>query len=902
MSLFCLCFAILVLATPAWAQVEGVPAARELLAGIQADTTRTDSLRSDSLRGDTTRVRPPRAPARSEEGRVIEFAATDSIVVSFGGEDGDVGALYGGAQLGFEGGGMTAGEVELNFGTNTVDARSQAGSSERPELIRGEERVQARSLSYNLDTEQGRLIGAQSIVEEGYVFGEVSKQVSNRVVYIKDALFTTCDHIGEPHYHISTTRMKIVDGERIFTGPVHVRVFNVPLPFWLPFGFIPTAEGRRSGPLAPTYGEDDLGFFLRDLGWYQAVNDYMDAQLQFGIWSSGSYQIKPQIRYNKRYAFNGSVSLDYLRGRRGFSTDPDFERRNVWSIRARHDQTIDPTSSLTGSIDFSTRTYLRGVSRQYDDNVRQTVGSDLNYSKRWARSGRSLTLYASQRQQLQEGGTTTLQLPRMSFRQATKNPFQRTGGGRERWYERVSYSYTFDVTNNFSFRPDTSLAGAAGVEWYEALTSAQAYEAATGEDGDQRFDFRATHRLPINATFSISKLPLIGPLRLNVTPNLQYSEDWYLRSERRALNDSTFREERFFEPGFTSIRQVSSGVSANTEFFGTFPFQVFGFNGFRHTVRPSLSYNFAPDYTSDFFGYFRSYTDTTGQVIEYPIVSGISSTRRSALTINVGNVIQGRQVRVDSTGEERKDISQLLTFNLGTSRNFAADSLQWSPLTVSGRSSLRNNRISINASAQLNPYALGADGRTTNTSYWTAERRPFRLTNLRVSAQTRIASGRSQGSSRPFTGGRSQLRAGTNPTDVWSTGVLDPFDPAYYNTPVGYADFAIPWSVNLDLTYQVSKPALVTTRRVIANTSFDFSLTPNWKIQGRSGYDFIENEIVTTSLSFLRDFHDWEMAINWQPFGRFQSFQFDLHLKTGPLREILRLRQPRADIQNPLNF
>ncbi len=852
------------------------------------DSMQVKSVVVDSLRGPTV-AGTPRTPPRKDP---IQFSAQDSLVIQFKDDD-EVGTLTGDAKVVFRDGSLSSYQIDLFFSRNELQATGPAngdGEQGRPALKQGEEVVKGRQLTYNLDTGRGRLVGAQSAVKDGYVYGAVSKQAADSVIYIQDAMYTTCNHAGDPHYHIRASKMKVVGGKWIYTGPLHVRIFNVPLPLWLPFGFLPAQEGRRSGPLPPNYGEDERGFYLRDFGWYQAINDYMDAQVRVGIWTSGSFQVAPTLRYNRRYHYNGQVSVDWLRERRGKSLDPDFTRRTTWSLRLNHNQTLNPTDNLTASVDFSTSSYLRTVSRQYNDNVRQTIGSNVNYSKRWTASGRSMTLFASQRQQLGDGGQVTLALPQLTFRQQTRNPFKRkVRGSTEKWYEKINYGYNFNLNNNFSFTPDTTLAGSEGIEWYDALFSADQFEAATGLDAAERFNFKATHRLPIGATFSFPKF------KLNLTPNLQYTEDWYLRTERRALDDSTGQVVTSYESGFTPIRQFSTGISANTEFYGLFPLKVGHIDGFRHVVRPSLSFSFSPDYSGGIFNYFRRYTNAEGEEVEYAIVRSLSSGKQQNIGLRLGNVFQGRLVNVDSTGNARKTIAQLLTLDLSSSYNAARDSLRWSPVSLSARTSLRNNQVSLNLTSQFSPYALSEEGRTLGTSQWHAAGSPLRLTSLRVTATTRFSSNNRGGQQRPFAGSGSKYGQGYREEDG---SFVDPFNTDVNNTPVGYADFAIPWSLSLDLTYSLSKPALVTTRRAILNTGFDFNLTPNLKIQGRSGYDFIEHEVVTTNISILRDFHDWQMSLNWAPFGQFQSFQFDLHLKTGPLRDILRLRSPKSDIRN----
>ena len=866
---------------------------------LQVDSLQVDSLQVaglDSTRfqqGDSLRART--GTSRPTDKKPVTFNARDSLIISFQDEQ-KIGTMYGEAKVSDGSAGLNAYQIDLDFEASQVRARGlvvDTGMVGRPQFKKDEEQFYGNELAYNLDTGKGRVVQVRSEIENGYVFGEVSKTLGDSVIYIKNAMFTTCDHEGDPHYHIRASRMKIVNGEWIYTGPLHVRVFNVPLPLWLPFGFLPAKEGRRSGPLPPTYGEDDRGFYLRDFGWYWAMNEYMDFQTRVGLWTSGSWQIAPQFRYNRRYAYSGQVALDWVRNRQGQTRDPDFTIINTWSIRAQHNQTVNPTTSFNANIDFSTTNYLRTVSRAYNDQVRQSIGSNVQFNKRW--KGRSLSVSAQQRQQLQAGGMVNLTLPTLRFSQTTRNPFQRKNrlaGQKERWYEKITFGYTGNLNNTFTFDPDTSLAGADGIEWYEALFSGDQYEQATGEAASERFNFKATHSIPVAAPFSFQTIPGTRiPFRLNVSPNFSYTEDWYLRTQRRGINDSTGTVETSSEAGFQSIRQISTGISANTTLYGLFPIKIGPFDGFRHEMRPTASFTYRPDYSSDFWGYFRSYTDTTGQEIEYPVVSGLSSGKQQNLGLGLNNVFQTRRVKTDSTGEVQSQIIRFLTLNFSSSYNIAADSLRWRPISMTARTSILNNKFSFNLNAGLDPYAINENGRRINEYFWGRGGWPVRLTNLNFTARTSFRSSRTGGQGRPFAPAGDQFFSRGQGSPLYD----DPFAADYFNTPVGYADFAIPWNVSLDFTYALSRGSFSSNKRAIVNTSFDFNLTPKLKVQGRSGFDFIEKEIVTTSLNLLRDFHDWEMALSWSPFGQFQSFRFDLHLKTGPLKEILKLQNPNSD-------
>ncbi|MGA7306706.1 MAG: putative LPS assembly protein LptD [Rhodothermales bacterium] len=824
----------------------------------------------------------------------VRFSAHDSLIVIVG-DSTRVGRLFGSAKVETSEMNLKAHRIDIAFKEQEIHAEglsTDSGLVDRPEFEKGDEKFFGNQLTYNLESGRGRVVGARTTLDEGYIYGGVSKQETDSVLYVKDAMFTTCDREGDPHYHIWTSRMKIVNGKWIYTGPLNLRILHIPLPIWLPFGFLPATEGRRSGPLPPNYGEDSRGFFLRDFGWYWAISDYMDVQTRLGIWTNGSFQIAPQFRYNKRYGYSGQASLDWVRSYSGLREDPDFQQADTWSFRANHTQTIGSNATLNAKIDYATSNYLRTVSRGYDDQVRQTIGSDLQFNRRW--KGRTLTVYANQRQILTTG-EVQMTLPQVSFSQQTLRPFASGASSRSSGLlESITVGYRGNVTNRYRFVRDTSLAGSTDINWLDALFSNDKYVKATGDDA--RFDFQASHSVPIAANFSVNRIPVINKrLRLNFAPSFQYNEDWYLRTQNKRFDPDSSVVIVSNVSEFAAIRQFSTSVNTNTEFYGTFPWRIGPFRTFRHVVRPSASITFRPDFSSDTWGYYRSYTAKDGTVVRYKKVNGtVYQGEQKTLSLRLGNVFQAKRALPDSveaSSSRGAQPTQLLSLDFASAFNIAADSLKWEPLTISARTRVLD-RFDFNLNARMSPYAtdsLGGDIDRYASGL-------FRLTNLSFTARTSFSGGRGGSPSRPYSGMGSSYGAGNvfSGTDA-TAAALSPFRSDYQNTPVGYADFAIPWSLSADFTYSLSKFLLKTTKRAIVNTSVDFNLTPLWKVQGRTGYDLVRGEIVTTNITFLHDFHDWEMGFNWTPFGTFASYQFDLHLKTGPLKDLLRLRVPQQD-------
>ncbi|NNE33777.1 MAG: LPS-assembly protein LptD [Rhodothermales bacterium] len=826
----------------------------------------------------------------------VEFSAKDSLVISLK-QSGKIGRLIGDSKVTFNDASLGAYRIDLLFKLSELRAYRAVGDTALARFTQSSDTFTGDQFAYNLKTERGRILGARSSFQDGFIRAQAAKIKEDSTLYVYNGVYSTCNCIEDPSYSLRAKRMKIVDQKWVYTGPIRLFIFNIPTPLWLPFGFLPAQEGRRSGPLAPVYGEDEFGFYLRDFGWYFALNDYTDYQMQFGLWSKGSWQTKHQFRYNRRYNYNGAVAVDYARLRNGERGDPDFGVNQTVSIRWNHNQTISPYSSFDASVDLSTSGYLQAVSEAYDDRVRQTVGSTVGFRKRWKGVGRSLTTKLSQQQQL-ASGTADLTLPNLSFSQSARKPFSRSSrgpGSREQWFEKLTYNYNFNLTNSFRFSPlsDSQLissgdSSATSIDWYEALFDPAKYRRATG-DGTP-FNFKASHSIPISASFTLNRLPPFGNVPINMSPSFRYTEDWYLRTEDRSLTDTDSLIIKD-ETEFLALRQFNAGLSANTTFYGLFPVKIGRYSGIRHTVRPTLGFTYQPDFSASGWGYTGSYTDSTGQTTSYSRVPGVRSGLQQSLSFSVANIFETKRLPPDSLDQQQAKTLKLLNLDLSSRYNFAADSLKLSDISLNLRTKVAG-KVDVTVRGNFSPYKLNESGRVINDYVWKPSGLKFaRMTSLRATARTSIRSANSSTGrpveNRSAANRTAPLPSGSNPF----VGDVDRFDDA-----LAYADFAIPWSLSFDFTFSVTKPGLQLSRQAIVNTTVDFNLTPNWKVAARTGYDIERGDIVSTSLNLHRDFECWQMSVNWVPFGSYQSWGFDLHVKSGHLMDILRIRQPRNDV------
>jgi hypothetical protein len=739
-------------------------------------------------------------------------------------------------------------------------------------------------------------------MQDGYLVGGVVKQAGPRVTYAADVVYTTCEYEEHAHWGLHAHRMKVVDGEWVYTGPAQLHLLGIPTPLWLPFGFFPSVEGRRSGPLPPDYGEQaDLGFYLRGIGYYWAISDYTDLQLRGGLYTSGSYEAEGQWRYARRYFYDGGLTLGFRFNRRGEPQDPGYQTNREASVSWRHAQTFNATGTarLSGSVDLRSSGYSQNIQADFQERVTQQTSSRITFSQRWA-SGRNLTASYNQSLNLSDG-TTNITLPSLAFNQPRWFPFRPTGSRGRRWFEQIGLQYTGSLDNRYRFQPlpDAQLPpDARDVTWLDGLLSYDQYRAATGSD--ERFVTSARHAVPVSGRLSVRQLPLLGAIQLDVTPSLNYAEDWYFRRNAPLVRDDGFavrdtlgRPVLTTEAAFSPIRTASLSVSASTQAFGTFPWRIGRLDGFRHVLRPSVSLSFAPDTEGAFWGRQRTYTEPDGTTITFRSRNDVAVPGREQqnLGLSLNNVFQTRIAQEDTAGAVTRRVVQLLSLDALTAYNFAADSLNWGNLTLNARSTIAD-QVSMNLSAQYSPYVVDGVGRTRNQLYFTETGIPLRFLRANFNASTQL---RGRSGERGADVAAPRRRPPTYPDLALMPDGLAPYD--YRRADLGFVDFQIPWSLSLDFNYGLTRNFLGGDDQRIAtvDATFDLGLTPLWRISGRSGFDLARGEVTPTQLSILRDLHCWEMSATWLPFGQVRAFAFSIYVKSGHLRDLLRLDVPSVD-------
>jgi lipopolysaccharide assembly outer membrane protein LptD (OstA) len=824
-----------------------------------------DSLRagSDSLRAaapDT--VRPIESPSGIDS--VVTYSATDSVVYSLARK---TMYLYGKGNIRYKELGLKSELIDINWDSATLHAEGVADSSDttgnkfrgQPEMIDGNERYHGSEVSYNFRTKKGKIDLGKTEIEKGFYYGDEIKKMDDRTLFVADGRFTTCD-LEHPHYYFYSPEMKIIVGDRVIARPVTLNIAGVPV-FALPFGIFPTERGRRSGIIAPAYGESGTrGRYLTHLGYYLALNDYTDINFRTDLYAKGGYTLYSDFRYALRYYYTGGISGSYGRIINGEPGDPTYSNTQVFNAHLSHNQQFDPTTRLVVDFTFMSNSYYQQTSNNLNDLLLQNMVSNATLTKYWEGTPNSLTLNIRRDQNLQSGQTNDV-LPSLSFSRNQSFPFRSnksaSSSSDQAWYELIGYTYNGQALNVRNKVPIGT----------------------TGDfSNDQRWGVQ--HSLPINAS------PKLG--YFTVTPYFDYTEKWYGKSIVRGVNaaDSVVTND---VTGFTAVRYFDMGVSASTKLYGIFQPGVFGITGIRHQMTPTISYIYQPDFSDPKFGYYGTYKDTSGVTYKYSrfereVFGGAPSERRQAIAFRLGNVLEMKTASHDTSQQENK--FQLLNLDLSTSYNFARDSLRFDEIAMSFRTSI-GQWLDIGGSSSFNLYKFQVDpanptvGRRVNT-FLLSEGKFADMTSFSVSVGTRLSGEKKETSAGP-------VRSATDSIDMAARkGYVGLYDQEL-------PDFSIPW--NLDLTWNFSQNQQDPRYKFRSSTlsaALGFNLTEFWKITASTSYDLVYKQVSAPQITVYRDLHCWELNFSWVPTGVYRNFQVEIRLKAPQLRDVKVTKQGSA--------
>jgi lipopolysaccharide assembly outer membrane protein LptD (OstA) len=799
---------------------------------------------------------------------VINAAASDSLIFQVKKKKM---FMYGSGELKYKATDLKSAKIFIDYAKNELEAFGVEDTSDTakvklkgtPRLTEGGETFEGSYIRHNFKTQKGYISLAKNKEQDQRYEGEKVKKVDKSTFFIEDGMFTSCSS-DTPHTYFTASQMKVMQKDKIIAKWIFMNIGGVPLPIPLPFAVIPNESGRRSGIIIPGYGQDGRrGQYFHNFGYFWAISDYMDVALTGDYFTKGGWGARSRFRYAKRYDFNGSFEAGIDRTVVDNPTTPEDSKN--WRLSWNHFQTIDPTAQVSANLQFVSNDYLSRNSIDYNTILTQQIVSGASFSKSWENSSLSLSY-----NRVQSLDTTLVNesLPSINYSQNVFYPFRSENSfadGKQKWYELIGISYSgqFQRTSNKDAKNTVTKMG-------------------------------ALHNIGLN--FS----PKIG--YINIAPNFRYEEKWYNErlkmvptqyeyinpeTEKSSIRDTAV-ENTVKEINF--VRTFSMGVSASTKIYGIMNPNILGVESFRHTLMPSISYNYQPDFSEDIWGYYDSYTDAKGKQVRYDkykheIFGGGGSGRSQSINFSLGNVFEMKLAKTpgDTTKEQKK--IQLLNFDASVGYNLAADSMKLSDLNLSYRTQigdllnfsgsssytfydqiLETNQYSSESYRYVNQY-LASNGKGL-----------FRLTNLSFSISSTLSGERLKSSDDTK---EKKTEEGEEQVAIKKKDFIALYDDS--QTP----DLSIPWNLSLSYNYNFSKPN-PRESDVFSNISADlgFSLTKNWKFTIRGSYDFKKKKVSAPQITIFRDLHCWEMNFTWNPLGYYNGFRFELRMKAPELQDI----------------
>ncbi len=752
--------------------------------------------------------------------------------------------LVGNANIKYKNLEISAEYMEFDFNKKEIIAKplydTLGNPVGKPHFKDENDEFDADEIRYNFKTKKGIVKNVRTQEGEGYLISEKTKRLPGNIICLTGGKFTTCDH-EHPHYYFKLTKAKVIPNDKIVSGPAYVVLEDVPLPIVIPFGYFPNKKGHSSGVVLPEYGEEvNRGFFLRNWGYYFALNDYADLLLTGDIYSLGSWGAHLKSNYKVRYKFRGMLKLDYSKIIISEPDLPDYQNLNSYWIRWSHNQDnkANPTTAFRANVNFGSSTYGRYSGTNFNQRLRSTVQSNIAFSKRFRNTPFSMSVNLRHSQNMTDS-TINLSIPEIAFNMKRIYPFRRKKAGKHRSYEKISLTYSSNIRNTIKLKES---------ELYKATDF-------------NNYKNGIKHTIPISWNTKLLKY-------FNLSPTAKWTERWYFRYINKTL-DTAGNIQTDTLNGFVRGYDYSVSVPFSTKIYGFYTFKTKKKNpkikAIRHMMTPKIGYSYRPDFSAPQYGFYEPVPgDTTGKLYSIfgDAIFGTPPTGKyGAINFSLNNNLEMKVREGGDTSDTYKKVPLLQSLSVSTNYNLAVDSMNWSNVNMSARTRLFG-MFDLSFSGVINPYALDANGNITNQLLW-EENSIGRFTNGRASLNFNINNKMLQ-----------------NKKDEKNSSSKKKNKNGYYS----YTD--MDWNASISYVFMYSKPYLDESITQSIRLSGNIRPTSKWRIDFTLGYDIVNKKVTYPSFMIYRDLHCWEMSLRIIPFGAYQSYNFTVRVKASMLQDV----------------
>jgi hypothetical protein len=799
---------------------------------------------------------------------------------------------YGKAVVKYEDIVLEASHLIFDMKSNTVTAKGLIDSLGKlygtPVFTQGETKFEAEEMSYNFKTKKGIITKVFTEENGGYLHGTKIKRMEDNSINIQSGGYTTCNLKDHPHYQFRFKKAKVIPDDKIVTGPVFLTIEDIPLPIGLPFAMFPNTKGQKSGLIIPTYGESaNRGFYLENGGYYWAISENFDLQVLGDIYSRGSWAVKPKFRYVKRYRYNGSFSFSYAANKIGSRDAEDYSESNDFQVRWTHkqDPKAHPRRTFSADVNIISSNYNKYNAVSSGEYLSNTFKSSVAYQTSFA-GKYYLTLNGSHSQ-----NTITKQvaitLPELTFTMNRIYPLQNVGNtGKKRWYKDLNINYTMNAKNYLSnvdsllFRKD----------WYQNMQNG------------------IKHSLPVNLPIKLLK-------HFTWTTSANFTDYMYFDYQLKQWSNDTLFTNSDTVVGylktdtihaFRNIVNFNVSSTVTTKIYGMVNFAKGPVRAIRHVFTPTIGFTYTPDFSDPMWNVYGNYVDGDGVVQVYNMFANAlygspSRNRSGRLTYNFANTLEMKVPSKQDTITGMKKVVLLEALNFSGNYDLTQDSLNFSYLSISGRTKLFK-KLNIQYSSVWDPYVTDSVGKRVNRFEIIENQRLFHKNSSAWNFGMSWSFG--QKDFKKLKDRWSGTESGTTNTQIPQN---DIYNRAQKNmnvteqeldeimgNPNAYIDWTTPWSMTLSynlrfsssLTYAALMGIATNTTVQTLSVTGDVNLTPKWKVTFSTGWDFTNKGLSYTSLNIYRDLHCWEMRFNWIPIGNYKSWNFTINVKASALQDL----------------
>ena len=789
--------------------------------------------------------------------------------------------LYDKAELYYQDVELKSGIILLDYEKNEVYAgriKDSTGKyTQLPNFKQGANVVEPDSIRFNFKTKKAIIWNSRSDQGEFKIKAALTKKENDSVYFLKGARFTTSKDVDNPEYYFQTNKVKFVPGKKVVTGVTNMVIANVPTPIALPFAFFPMSKEKSiSGILLPSYNDSNTrGFSLQNGGYYFALSDHYDLTLLGDYYTNGSYGMRLESNYAKRYNYRGNLNIRFenlVTSERGY---PDYTKQKIYNIQWSHsrDSKANPNSSFSASVNMGSSKYFKRSINQLNigSNLNNTLSSSVSYSKTFSSLGPqarlSLTATHSQNTQTEQIDMT---LPTLQFSVDLVCPCVIKNGFKKGFFKNINLQYDLSARNSITttdslfFKPKMFENAKVGLQ----------------------------HTIPLSTNFKLFKY-------FSASSSLNYKEVWYTKTIQKEYNNSLGKVVDTEIKGFDAYRTYSFSSSLGTTIYGTFNLgSTKKIQAIRHVMRPSISYSYTPSFAK----YYDTYAmDGSGTMLkEYSrfeggIFGAPGNTNSNILGFELSNTFEAKVTDSDSTKTEPKKVMLLNNLNFSTSYDVNADgikTLAWSPVRVSGGTQFFDNKMNVNFGATLDPYAIDNSGKRINIYNINNGGSLFRMTSANMTLNYALSSSDKTKSKNDNTqtqrnGGREDDLFGRPNLGNHQVSQFDDTDEEGEDTISEFFHSKLPW--DMTFAYSLTYGNNNREKKIIGNSimiSINADLTPKWKTGISTGYDFVQKGVTYTQLRFERDLLSWRMDFNWSPFGTYANWGFFIGIKSGVLSDI----------------